>query len=224
MVVELPNGSWTGFREVHEVDGRELSDQPRRLANLFSHPASDILEQATRIADEGARFNLGCLQRTLNTPTFALTLLRNDVQSHSRFSLQDIRTDHGRRIATIAFEEQKRTATLVRTLDGAALHGHFWIDADSGEVRRTELILDSGGVLARIAVTYALQERIGKWLPIVMEERYEPHVRSDGTWITCRGPFTSKELILNPALTPPTIEGRAEYSAFRVATATARIK
>lgn len=224
MVVELPNGGWTGFREVHQVGGHEIPDQSRRLESLFLQPVSNTLDQAARIADESARFNLGCLQRTINTPTFALTLLRSDVQSHSHFTLQEVRTDHGRSIATVAFQENDGTGMLVRTRDQAAMHGRFWIDADSGDVRKTELILDSEGVLAKITVTYALQDRIGKWLPVTMEERYEPHARSDGTWLTCTGTVTSRQVILSPSLRPPLIEGRADYSGFRVATATARIK
>src|SRR5687768_7418919 len=67
-------GPWLGYRDVFEVDGKEVRERDARLLNILETTSSDSLARAQRMADEGARFNLGP-PRALNVPTMPLQLL-----------------------------------------------------------------------------------------------------------------------------------------------------
>ena len=66
---------WIPFRDVFEIDGQPIRDREQRLAKLFLKPSEDALEQAQRIREESARYNLGNMRRTINNPVLALVVL-----------------------------------------------------------------------------------------------------------------------------------------------------
>jgi hypothetical protein len=76
--------------------------------------------------------------------------------------------------------QERATPRIIRTVDGAAARGHFWIDAGSGRITETELFVDtaldrgrrSRVVGALIHVVYAEQPRLHLWLPVAMNETY----------------------------------------------------
>jgi hypothetical protein len=74
MEMNLGEAEWSQFRDVYEVDGKKVRDHDSRLENLFMKPTMTSLSEATRIANESARYNLG-VARTINVPTMALTYL-----------------------------------------------------------------------------------------------------------------------------------------------------
>jgi hypothetical protein len=57
-------------QDVFEVDGVG-GDQDERLTRLSRNTAAGV-DQAVRIAREGARFNIGAVDRTVNTPVLPL--------------------------------------------------------------------------------------------------------------------------------------------------------
>ena len=69
------DGQWVGFRDVVEVNGRELENRGSRLVSLFVDDRTSIggessaLARARRISEESARYNLGETHRTFNVPT-----------------------------------------------------------------------------------------------------------------------------------------------------------
>jgi hypothetical protein len=50
--------------------------------------------------------------------------------------------------------------------------GRYWIDADTGRVLKTELVLGDNGEI-RISTWYRPDERLGIWVPAKMTERYD---------------------------------------------------
>src|SRR6185369_10086956 len=59
LLVKAPDTSaLVAFRDVLEVDGVPVRDRQQRLARLFLNASPDAMTQATRIGDEGARYNL----------------------------------------------------------------------------------------------------------------------------------------------------------------------
>jgi len=165
-------GGWVTFRDVFEVDGHKVRDRSDRLVSLILKPPADAFEQVRLIAEEGARFNLGPISRTLNTPALALMFLRGDRQDRSRFRLARMSRVDGQTVAELEFTEAA-TPRMVRTVDDAPASGRFWIAPDSGRVLRTELTMVSGGTRFRIQVAYRLQQRLGLMAPVTMEESYE---------------------------------------------------
>src|SRR5690606_931055 len=65
-------GTWFGFRDVIEVDGKAVRDRQERLENLFVNRTFPSAEQLARVTAASARFNIGPVRRSLNVPTVAL--------------------------------------------------------------------------------------------------------------------------------------------------------
>jgi hypothetical protein len=166
---------WIEFRDTYEVDGRPVADRDRRIADLFEKPSASALEQARRIFASGARFNIGGVNRTINLPMATLLFLRGPNQTRSAFSRSGAEAIDGRQTIVVNFEERSRPR-LIKTPDDAAASGTFWIEPDTGRIRRTMLLLNSnsssGDVRARIRVDYADVPSLGLCLPRMMTETY----------------------------------------------------
>jgi len=80
----------------------------------------------------------------------------------------------GTEMWNIEFEE-KRGTTIIRRPDGRNLRsrGRFWIDSATGAVLISELIVDGGGVLATVTVSYQSEPLMGFLVPVEMRESYE---------------------------------------------------
>jgi hypothetical protein len=171
---------WTLFRDVFEVDGREVRDRSRRLQLLFERPSPSAMEQAQRIVEEGARYNIGGAARTINIPTLPLVFLLPRNQSRFAFARGGRRWLSGREVQEIRFEELVRP-TIVTTSSGEPLpaHGSFWLDSSRGAVLRSEVVFRFEPALAEASLEtdYGLQSKLGMWVPEVMKERYRnlPH-------------------------------------------------
>ena len=168
---------WVGFRDVFEIDGRPVRDRTDRLAQLFLNPRSDSRSQALRIAEESARFNLAPqVPRTINTPLLALQFIRAQNQGRSKFTDAGRKNVRGSEIRIVAFQELA-APRVIRTPDNAPARGRIWIEAATGRVTETELLVDtrnqSRSVVARIHVVYAEEPRLGLWLPFSMDETYQ---------------------------------------------------
>jgi hypothetical protein len=189
VVIRDDNFDWIEFRDVFQVDGVPVRDREQRLTNLFLKPREDAVLQARRIAEEGARYNLGVVTRTINTPLVALRFLAR--RNHSRSAFQIDPSKRPGRDGTVAFQFREHAMPrMVRTPDDSPAHGTFWIDPGSGRVAATDLRLATRGSSVHISVTFAEDPRLKLWLPSAMDERY---------W-TDRG---------------SEITGRARYSNFR---------
>jgi hypothetical protein len=200
--VAMPGIGWVAFRDVYAVDGQPVRDRDERISALFLEPKTDPVAQARAIADAGARYNLNvgpiAVNRTINNPMIALRFLRGDNQPRSRFTIEGTREEDGRPVVVIRFLETA-VPRLIRSVDNAEAEGEAWIDRETGRVVRTQLDFASTDTAQRtrvsstIRVRFAPVERIGLWLPIEMDERYQ---------ISYRGSYRQ-------------ITGRAQYSNFR---------
>src|SRR4029077_16814295 len=76
---------WAEFRDVFEADGRPIRDREDRLTRLFLGGTPSARRQLSRILDESSRFNIGDIQRNINTPLFALQILEAANQGRFKF-------------------------------------------------------------------------------------------------------------------------------------------
>jgi hypothetical protein len=185
--------SWIGFRNVLKVDGVTVPDRDRRLEDIFGMPAHQVAEQARRFADEGARFNLGSVQRNINLPTWALQVLRGQNQHRFEFSAGPETSIERVPTHSISFREEMRP-TLICNEHGqdVPIRGTVWVEPSSGRVIRTRVLTGEGAgeAVLSITVTYRKDERLGMWVPYEMREEH-------------RVPSGER------------MEGRALYSGFR---------
>ena len=188
LLVRAPAGDrWMQFRDVFEVDGKPVRDRAERLSKLFLQPSASMQRQVDDIAAASARYNIGDVNRNINLPVFALTVL----EPHNRawFSFKGARKSAA--VFELEFHEE-RSGTLIRTAGNQAMpsRGHFTIDLATGRVLSSELIAESGSLHARIEVTYALEPAMELFVPREMKEKY---MLSDGS----------------------RVEGKATYARFR---------
>ena len=185
------------FRDVFEVDGKPVRDRQERLTALFlDGSASGARPRIQRIIDESARYNIGTIERNVNTPTLPLLFLEPDNQPRFRFKRVSAQAPAITRTPrepsanfTIVTEvwvveyEEVQHRTLIRTTEGRNIpaRGRFWIEPATGRVLMSELTADSSAVRATIDVSYQSEPLLGFLVPIEMRERYEG--RRDGTLI-----------------------------------------
>jgi hypothetical protein len=200
-LVAVQGSEWFLFRDVYRVDGRAISDRPDRLAALFLKPPADAGAQARRIYEESTRYNIGAVERTINSPAQVLEFFRAGNQSRSTFRLGGRSTVAGQTAWEVRFQETGRPR-FIRTTDDAAASGRAWLLPDSATIVRTELRLDTARGNVSITVHYGRDERVGLWVPTRMIESY------------VRPPATGGSVTPADA-SSVRIEGDATYSDFR---------
>jgi len=182
---------WISLRDVFQVDGSPVRDHTDRLLKLLTNPSPDGYQQALRLAQEGARFNIGNLSRSINVPSTALRFVRQDTQNRSTFGFNGLKTINGTTVAELEFKETV-TPRLIKTLTDAPADGKIWLEPDSGRIVQTELSLKfEKGSSAKITVHYGPEPKIKLWVPVRMDEIYT-------------------------LATGQTITGRADYRNFRM--------
>ena len=195
--------TWMEFRDVFEVDGASVRERDQRLVKMFLEPSSSTNAQIARILTESARFNIGDINRNVNTPIFPLLFL--EAANHYRFKYKQTTdrrpaeasgdaaaADGAFRVSTevwvIAFEE-KAPRTMIRT-DGEKdlpSKGRFWIDPATGQVLMSELSVENRSIRAIIDVSYQSAPLLGLLVPIEMRERYES--KRSGSLVTGRATY-----------------------------------
>jgi hypothetical protein len=197
---------WIGFRDVIEVDGVKQTDREDRLLKLLT--ASGDYTEARRLSDEGARFNIGTIQRNFNVPTSALFFFTRENLDRFKFAAREVTADG---LWHVAFREVDRP-TLIRTPSGESVpcEGELWIKPADGTVVRTVLKTDTRAAgnktqrgLGRVDVQYRFVEAMEMWLPATMDEEFEVMGARDA-W--------------------ERLDGHAAYSNYRQFTTSGRIK
>ena len=174
-LVQVPgDAAWLGFREVLRVDGKAVSDSAQRLSELLSKPSRHAMQQARRIADERARFNIGPVVRTINDPSFVLELLDGRHKTQMSFTKSDDEKIGGVPVWVLKFVETGRpTITKTRELADLPAQGRVWVEPNTGRVRRADASMEPGyGVTASISVTFEHDDAMGFAVPQKMTERY----------------------------------------------------
>jgi len=198
---------WLGFRDVIEVDGRAVSDRDDRLARVLM-ASQGRFDEARRLSDESARYNIGAIERNFNVPTAALFFFTPDNHDRFTFTARGVASDG---TWEIAFKETDRP-TLIRTPDGRSIpsSGTLWVEPQTGTILRTSLqiqTIDARGQRTRrghgqVDVVYRHVDALEMWLPAAMDEQFE----------------VGRDQISDR------VTGHADYTNYRRFTTTARIK
>jgi len=183
-----------GFRDVFETDGRPVRDREDRLTRLFLSDTPSAERQIQGILSESARYNLGDIERTINTPTLALLFLSSDYKP--RFSFKravrespslgmDVpETDSAEDIWVVEYVETwPWTVVNGRGGRNVPAEGRFWIESTTGGVLMSEVQFEAREFSATIVVEYEFNPEVGHAIPTEMRERYRTQSgsRIDGT-------------------------------------------
>jgi hypothetical protein len=191
LLLVRPEGSdaWMQFRDVFEVDGKTLRDRNDRLEKLFLQPSKSTAAQAEKIVRESARYNIGDIERTINLPLLAMTVLDRRMQPSFQFRIaepnEDLRLPKSAAFAPrpgalmIGFNETQ-VRTMIATPQGKNLraHGRFWFAMPDAEVLMTELGVDDYSLSATIHVAYERKPGLAVAVPVEMHELYENRLNS----------------------------------------------
>ena len=177
-MARLPDAPvWSGFRDTFLVDGQPVRRREGRLEQLLVDGSDDAVEQAGRIAEDNAEYNLGSdlIYRTINVPMLTLDLLSPGNRDRLTFRRRGHEVVNQREVWKIDFVE-RAPASLIRTPAGPdqITRGSVWIDAAAGTVVKTYLNVVIGPTSqARITVEYATDAKLGFFVPVRMHESYE---------------------------------------------------
>jgi hypothetical protein len=165
---------WIILRDVFEVDGKPVRDREERLTRLLAQPNPNARAQATRIANESARYNIGPGTRTTNTPELSILFLQASLQPRFTFTLGSRERSMGERVWVVNFREQTRP-TLVRGEKDADLpaSGRFWIDVDTGQVLQSEVTFRPAAGRWTLTTVFRPDDRLGIAVPVEMREYYQ---------------------------------------------------
>ena len=168
---------WSGFRDTFLVDGQPVRRREGRLEQLLVDGSDEAVEQARRIAEDNAEYNLGSdlIYRTINVPMLTLDLLSPGNRDRLTFRRRGHEVVNQREVWKIDFVE-RAPASLIRTPAGPdqITRGSVWIDAAAGTVVKTYLNVVIGPTSqARITVEYATDAKLGFFVPVTMHESYE---------------------------------------------------
>jgi hypothetical protein len=170
--------AWLSFRDVFEVDGRAVRDRERRFDELFRADSAHLATDASRIANESARFNLGRVTRNINSPTAALVFLHPPYVESIKWSL-DSRASRGDvRVWMLRFT-QDSPPYAVSGPDGRPVRasGKLWVQPGSGRILETELLLRGRDVTSRVNTRYGPMSAADILVPVRMEDEYEMPAR-----------------------------------------------
>jgi hypothetical protein len=209
MRMDKPAG-WLGVRDVMSVDGQPVANREERLQALVRNPSARTIEQARRIAQENARFNVGPIRRTINDPAIVLALLDDANGTRLRFTRAGDATIDGSAAWIIRFDERQRP-TLIQSTTGRdqPAKGRAWVDPATGRLMRAEMVVESPldeGVrsathvpfMATILVEFADEPRLGLWVPSKMTESYTSFPCSGDATYTDYRTFGVDARILSP--------------------------
>jgi formylglycine-generating enzyme len=180
LLVKVGPVEWLPFRDVFEVDGKPIRDREQRLAKLFlpppgtAAPTEAAMAQAQQITTESTRYNLGAMERTINTPILALMLLQLDMQRRVHFSLSKRDASAGENVWVVEYKEEARP-TMVRGRGNTDIpaSGRFWIDIVTGRIVKAELALTTPGIRAHVTTSFRLDDRFQIDVPVEMREHYD---------------------------------------------------
>lgn len=178
------------LRDVFEIDSVPLPQERGRLEALLRDQSRSADAKISEIIAASAKYNIGSITRNVNTPLMSLQFL--DAANQRRFRFRHVPKaapvfgDPADQVAndtpvfrvstemwTIAYEERERP-TIIRRPEGRdqPANGRFWINPSDGSVLISELIVDGGGVIATITVSYQSEPLMGFLVPVEMRETY----------------------------------------------------
>lgn len=164
---------WQVFRDVFDVDGREVRNREPRLAKLFidSRDTANALQRARDIAAASAAFNIRPIG-TVDNPYIALGLLQRQYRTRLRFTPRGRDESVGPDARLFEFRETAKPTLMRGSGDkDIVARGRYWIDGASGRMLRSELIFSSLGTDSMITTSFAIDDALGTNVPSEMRFR-----------------------------------------------------
>ena len=185
-LTRLP-ASTRAFRDVISVDGKPVRDRDERLRKLFLSGSRDALDQAIRVAREGARYDIG-MRHVFDTLMLPLRILEPTVVTRFRFT----QTADG-----LTFQETqspalfRSRALFENELKDMFLSGSFVMNERDGAVREASLRAGSDAIEFGVALRYVEQPDIKMLVPVDATETLRQPGRPNADHTVVTGVYTN---------------------------------
>jgi hypothetical protein len=114
------------------------------------------------------------MRRTINNPVLALVVVQPDFQHRFRYSLGKLDPKVGPGVWIVNYQEEARPAFIRGRSDlDLFAHGRLWIEADTGRIMKTEVLLEQPTLRARLTTSFRFDDRFGIAVPFEMQEEYK---------------------------------------------------
>jgi hypothetical protein len=205
VIVGLDNGLVAAYRDAYSVDGQSRRQRDDRLMTAFTtKPALAAMRDGQEVTDATSHEYVSPNLRMLDDPTLAFQFIRKENQERATFKLDSVKTVNGAQVAIVRYSE-KAAARLIQAPENAPGTGRFWIDAATGAIRQTELVLSTGNYNIRVTVTFTEDPTLKLWLPTESYQQLDFSGGGGGTNNMGQGGYSGHQ----------SLEGRAKYSKFR---------
>ena len=166
------------YRDIYRTGRDDIADHTDRLQALLIENTASAFAQAKRLTDASARFNVGPVDRNINTPTMAFEYLKPEHLARLRVRPVGREIVDGRELIVIEFQEIG-SPTLVRGENDAdsPATGRYWIDPASGAVPRAAIELKVSPYTGRLEVKLALHDEMKIWVPTELNEVWHAGTR-----------------------------------------------
>jgi hypothetical protein len=162
------------FRDVYAVNGRAVGDHTERLRKLLTAGSAEAIEQARRLTDASAGYNLGPARRNINIPTMAFAYVLPGRVAGTRFAHAGEARINRLPTVMIDFEEAARPSLVRSASDGdVPAKGRYWIDPASGAILQALMELDAPSAAGRLQIEVAWSNDLGMWVPRRMTEVWQ---------------------------------------------------
>jgi hypothetical protein len=182
------NATWLTVRDVIAVDGKPV---PRRLPDILA--ARDVsLRDLRALSAENGKYNLGGIARNFNEPTLALLFLDSRYRSRFEFSDGGAERLDGKPVRRIQFNEIKSPTVIRSQQRDVRASGTVVVEPATGRVLRTEMALfqDQKNTRGQITVTYGMNEKLGRMVPVEMHEWYGYTWSTPDEGISCTAKYS----------------------------------
>jgi hypothetical protein len=189
-VFEVIGRQWMAIRDTILVDGLPIRD---RLSARAAFETMPPVEVRRRFAEVNARWNIGRITRNFNEPTLGLLVFDREHLARFGFDRRSVTRTPDTTLVTLEFRERERP-TLIRDERLGPVYSRGEIVADAaGVIRRTALRLSVKDTKVELTTEYALNDKLGMWVPSVFRERYERGRQGSEEYerITCEAAYSN---------------------------------
>jgi hypothetical protein len=183
------SSAWMMVRSILKVDGRSVPGSHDRIMAALADAPARRTARLRALADEGARFNIGGVQRNFSDPLLAATFV--DRARRRRFAFKAA-ADVAAGVHRLRFDEQVRPTLIRNARTGESIPASGTLDvADDGRITRTELQVEvDERTTAGIRVSFEVDAKLGVAVPAMMEEDYAAGAPGE-TVITCKAVYSN---------------------------------
>jgi len=187
---------WLSIRMVLRVDGDRVDDSRARLAAALADTTRARVPQLQRLRDEGARFDIGSVERNFSDPMLGLQIASRVFQPRFAFELAGADRVRGLPTVRVTFVERMHPTLVQRgsDLEDLPARGELWIGPADGVVHQARVIVDDAelGTQASLTATFAHNAKLDRWLPARLEETYVRQGVGGNFFNRTPGPFVER--------------------------------